>query len=115
VIAARRVFWVAALAGIIVFGSLMGAMFIGQQYRVRVTRRSGRRRDRSAAPVMVIAAPRSRSSKRGARFTLAGLRVRDAGLRDDVRSGMRQRIVVALGYALVGAGSSSPARQRRTR
>jgi MFS transporter, DHA2 family, multidrug resistance protein len=31
-VAARRTFWVAALAGIIVFGSLMGAMFIGQQY-----------------------------------------------------------------------------------
>jgi DHA2 family multidrug resistance protein-like MFS transporter len=31
-IAARRTFWVAALAGIIVFGSLMGAMFIGQQF-----------------------------------------------------------------------------------
>src|SRR4029453_161717 len=31
-VARRRVFWVAALAGIIVFGSLMGAMFIGQQY-----------------------------------------------------------------------------------
>ena len=31
-IAGRRVFWVAACAGIIVFGSLMGAMFIGQQY-----------------------------------------------------------------------------------
>ncbi|MGH3480480.1 MAG: MFS transporter, partial [Nocardioidaceae bacterium] len=32
VVAARRIFWVAALAGIIVFGSLMGAMFIGQQF-----------------------------------------------------------------------------------
>ena len=31
-IAARPTFWVAAVAGIIVFGSLMGAMFIGQQY-----------------------------------------------------------------------------------
>lgn len=31
-IARRRVFWVAACAGIIVFGSLMGAMFISQQY-----------------------------------------------------------------------------------
>src|SRR6478735_5987549 len=30
-VAARRIFWVAACAGIIVFGSLMGAMFIGQQ------------------------------------------------------------------------------------
>lgn len=31
-IAGRRVFWVAAAAGIVVFGALMGAMFIGQQY-----------------------------------------------------------------------------------
>jgi len=31
-IASRRTFWVAAVAGIIVFGSLMGAMFIGQQF-----------------------------------------------------------------------------------
>lgn len=30
--AKRRIFWVAAVAGIIVFGSLMGAFFIGQQY-----------------------------------------------------------------------------------
>ncbi|MFN8125246.1 MAG: MFS transporter [Candidatus Nanopelagicales bacterium] len=31
-VARRRVFWVAAVGGMIVFGSLMGAMFIGQQY-----------------------------------------------------------------------------------
>ena len=31
-VAARRTFWVAACAGIIVFGSLTGAMFIGQQF-----------------------------------------------------------------------------------
>ena len=31
-IAARPPFWVAACAGVIVFGSLMGAMFIGQQF-----------------------------------------------------------------------------------
>ena len=31
-VAGRRIFWVAAVAGIIVFGSLMGAMFIGQQF-----------------------------------------------------------------------------------
>lgn len=30
--AARSIFWVAALGGIICFGSLMGSMFIGQQY-----------------------------------------------------------------------------------
>lgn len=31
-IARRRTFWVAAIAGVIVFGSLMGAFFIGQQF-----------------------------------------------------------------------------------
>ena len=31
-VAARPTFWVAAVGGIIVFGSLMGAMFIGQQF-----------------------------------------------------------------------------------
>lgn len=31
-IARRRIFWVAGLAGIIVFGALMGSFFIGQQY-----------------------------------------------------------------------------------
>src|SRR5262249_20937763 len=30
--AARPTFWVAACAGLVVFGSLMGAMFIGQQF-----------------------------------------------------------------------------------
>ena len=31
-VAGRRIFWVAAVGGIIVFGSLMGAIFVGQQY-----------------------------------------------------------------------------------
>ncbi len=31
-VARRRVFWVAAVAGTIVFGTLMGAMFVGQQF-----------------------------------------------------------------------------------
>ena len=31
-VAARRLFWVAALAGIVVFGALMGSLFIGQQF-----------------------------------------------------------------------------------
>lgn len=30
--AARRIFWVAAISGMIVFGSLMGSLFIGQQF-----------------------------------------------------------------------------------
>ena len=31
-VAGRRIFWVAAVGGIIVFGSLMGAIFVGRQY-----------------------------------------------------------------------------------
>lgn len=30
--AARRIFWVAAISGMIVFGSLMGSLFVGQQF-----------------------------------------------------------------------------------
>lgn len=30
--AARRIFWVAGLAGLIIFGTLMGTMFVGQQF-----------------------------------------------------------------------------------
>jgi len=39
-IAARRLFWVAALGGMIAFGSLMGAMFIGQQFLQNVLKYS---------------------------------------------------------------------------
>ncbi len=74
-IASRRVFWVAAVAGIIVFGSLMGAMFIGQQYLQNVlgypTLDAGAAII-PAALAMVIVAPRSAKlvGARGARFTL---------------------------------------------
>ena len=74
-VAARRDFWVAACAGIIVFGSLMGAMFIGQQFLQNVldysTLEAGRRSFRP--PVcMVLVAPRSAKlvEAHGARFTL---------------------------------------------
>ena len=52
-IAARPIFWVAAVAGIIVFGSLMGAMFIGQQYLQNVLELldpRGRHRDHPGGP-----------------------------------------------------------------
>jgi len=61
-IAARPTFWVAAVAGIIIFGSLMGAMFIGQQYMQDVL---GFSTVTAALPAlfagacMVVAAPRS--------------------------------------------------------
>ena len=75
VIAARPTFWVAALAGIIVFGSLMGAMFIGQQYLQNVLQYSTFDAGIAILPaalLMVLVAPRSAVivEARGARFTL---------------------------------------------
>jgi hypothetical protein len=74
-VAARRVFWVAALAGIIVFGSLMGAMFIGQQFLQNVLGYSTLEAGTSIIPaalMMVVIAPRSAKlvESRGSRFTL---------------------------------------------
>jgi hypothetical protein len=74
-IAGRRVFWVAALAGIIVFGTLMGAMFIGQQFLQNVLGYSTLNAGMAILPAafgMVAAAPRSAKivEARGARFTL---------------------------------------------
>jgi DHA2 family multidrug resistance protein-like MFS transporter len=74
-VAARRVFWVAACAGIIVFGSLMGAMFIGQQFLQNVLDYSTLDAGLAILPAalaMVVVAPRSARlvESRGARFTL---------------------------------------------
>ena len=74
-VAGRRTFWVAACAGIIVFGSLMGAMFIGQQYLQNVlgyhTLDAGLA-ILPAAVAMVLIAPRSAKliAAKGSRFTL---------------------------------------------
>lgn len=74
-VAKRRVFWVAACAGIIVFGSLMGAMFIGQQFLQNVLGYSSLDAGLAILPAafcMVLAAPRSAKlvEAKGARFTL---------------------------------------------
>jgi MFS family permease len=73
--AARPTFWVAACAGIIVFGSLMGAMYIGQQFLQNVLEYSTVDAGLAILPAavcMVLAAPRSAKlvESRGARFTL---------------------------------------------
>ena len=65
--AGRRIFWVAALAGIIVFGSLMGAMFIGQQFLQNVLGYSTLDAGASMIPTaiaMVVVAPRSAQAGR---------------------------------------------------
>jgi EmrB/QacA subfamily drug resistance transporter len=61
-VAARPTFWVAACAGIIVFGSLMGAAFINQQYLQNVLGYSTLEAGASILPAvffMVLVAPRS--------------------------------------------------------
>lgn len=74
-VAARPTFWVAAVAGVIVFGSLMAAAFIGQQFLQNVLEYSTFEAGVSilpAAALMVVIAPRSATlvEARGARFTL---------------------------------------------
>ncbi len=74
-VASRRTFWVAACAGIIVFGSLMGAMFVGQQYLQNVLEYSSLDAGLAIIPAavfMVLIAPRSAKlvEAQGARFTL---------------------------------------------
>ena len=74
-VAARRTFWVAALAGIIVFGSLMGISFINQQYLQNVQGYSSLQAGASILPAvvfMVLVAPRSAQlvQQLGSRATL---------------------------------------------
>lgn len=111
-IAARPIFWVAACAGIIVFGSLMGAMFIGQQYLQNVLGYSTIQAGFAILPAavfMILLAPRSAKlvETRGARFTL--LLGYAAVLLGFVTMLLLWREnapywVVGLGYAFVGAG-----------
>jgi MFS family permease len=74
-VAGRRIFWVAACAGIIVFGSLMAAAFIGQQFMQNVLGYSPLESGAAILPAvvfMVLVAPRSAKliEIRGSRFTL---------------------------------------------
>jgi MFS transporter, DHA2 family, multidrug resistance protein len=74
-VAARSTFWVAAVAGIIVFGSLMGAMYIGQQFLQNVLDYSAVGAGAAILPAavfMVLVAPRSAKlvESHGSRATL---------------------------------------------
>jgi DHA2 family multidrug resistance protein-like MFS transporter len=103
---------VAACAGIIVFGSLMGAMFIGQQFLQNVLDYSTLEAGLSILPAafcMVLVAPRSAKivEARGARFTLLvgyvfvllGFLTMLLLWKEDISYWK-----VGLGYALVGIG-----------
>jgi len=111
-IASRRIFWVAACAGIVVFGSLMGAMFIGQQFLQNVLGYSTFQAGLAILPAavcMVLVAPRSARlvEARGARFTLLtgyascllGFLTMLLFWQENIGYG-----AVALGYALLGVG-----------
>lgn len=111
-VAARPTFWVAACAGIIVFGSLMGAMFIGQQYVQNVLGYSSLEAGLAILPGavgMILVAPRSARlvESHGSRFTLLlGFAVCLLAFTVmltlwDTGSPYWQ---VGLGYALVGVG-----------
>jgi DHA2 family multidrug resistance protein-like MFS transporter len=111
-VASRRVFWVAALAGIVVFGSLMGAMFVGQQFLQNVLGYSTLDSGLSilpAAVLMVLIAPRSAKlvDSKGARFTLlVGYACCMLGFLTMLLL-WKQGIAywkVGLGYAFIGAG-----------
>ncbi|MBK5110250.1 MAG: MFS transporter [Thermoleophilia bacterium] len=111
-IAARRIFWVAAVAGIIVFGTLMAAMFIGQQYLQNVLGYSTLDSGLAILPAavfLVLIAPLSAKlvERRGARvallvgylFCLLGF-IAMFTLWDEGAAYWK----IGLGYALIGAG-----------
>ena len=111
-VARRRIFWVAACAGIIVFGTLMGAMFVGQQFLQNVLGYSTLDAGVAIIPaalLMVVVAPRSAKlvDTRGARFTLLigyafcllGFLAMLLLWKEDISYWK-----VGLGYALIGIG-----------
>jgi len=111
--ARRQLFWVPAIAGMIVFGSLMGAMFIGQQYLQDVlgysTLDAGLAVLPAAIGMMGIAPLSARMVvSRGSRFTLlAGYAcILPAFLL--MLLGWQQGVsypVIGLAYLLVGVGA----------
>jgi DHA2 family multidrug resistance protein-like MFS transporter len=111
-IAGRRTFWAAACAGIVVFGSLMGAMFIGQQFVQNVLGYSTLEAGLAILPgaaAMVLAAPRSAKlvESRGSRFTLLlgfGLCLLAFLVMLILWDEDATYWAVGLGYALIGAG-----------
>ncbi len=111
-VAGRRTFWVAACAGVIVFGSLTGAMFVGQQFLQNVlgydTFQAGLAILPSAVCTVLVAPYSARLVEtRGARltmltgyvFVLLGFLTMLALWKENA-----SYWVVGLGYALVGTG-----------
>jgi EmrB/QacA subfamily drug resistance transporter len=110
-VAARRTFWVAAVAGIVVFGTLMGSLFIGQQFLQDVLGYDSLQAGAGVLPAaifMILMSPVSARliQRRGARFTMScGIVAICLGF--VVMLWWHQGIgyaPVGLGYACVGIG-----------
>ena len=105
-VAARRTFWVAACAGLIVFGTLMGAMFIGQQFLQNVLDYSTVEAGAAILPAaifMVLDRPAIGEARRdqGGPLHVAGrLRLLPGRLRRDAALLGRRRLVLAGGARL---------------
>jgi EmrB/QacA subfamily drug resistance transporter len=113
VYARRRIFWVAALSGMIVFGSLMGSLFVGQQFMQNVLAYSTLDAGLAVVPMaiaMVLFSPVSGRLvlKFGSRDTLLlGFAVIIPGF-IIMLIGWREQTaywVIALAYICVGAGT----------
>lgn len=111
-IGARRLFWVPALGGMIVFGSLMGSMFIGQQFLQNVlgydTVTAGLAIVPAAVGMMGVAPASARLlSRRGSRFTmLLGYAFVFASFVTMFAWGLASSyFLVGLAYLLVGVGA----------
>ncbi len=111
VVASRRTFWVAACAGIVVIGSLMGAIFLGQQYLQYVLGYSTMEAGFTIAPLAVLlmaVAPLSARmvEARGARYTLlVGYAFVLLGFVTMLSWGEGSPVIlVVLGYASIGTG-----------
>ena len=118
-IAARRIFWVAALTGLIVFGTLVGSMYIGQQYVQNVLGYTTFEAGLSSIPLsitMVAVSPLAARmiERRGSRLTiLVGVAFVfiGVGLMFTWREGASY-LPVGLAYAVIGIGiglSGTPA------
>lgn len=84
-VAGRRLFWVAALAGIIVFGTLMGTMYVGQQFLQNVLKYSTLSSGAAVLPASI------------AMVAVAGLSAKLVVARGS-------RVTLLLGFAFIAAG-----------
>ena len=121
-IASRRIFWVAAVAGLIVFGTLMGSMYVGEQFLQNVLGYSTLRPARRCCPPPWpwSSSPRSRPDDRPLRLSspcwpaTPAASPRSSSCSPSGRASSNERRS-AWPSCCWEPASGSPARRRRTR